>query len=61
MEKLMDPKEKQAMIDSRMSKEEFELAQAEEHRRQNPLDYEEQKIYLEPEFKTYVTEKYPHA
>ena len=56
----LDPEDKQKMLESRMTKEQYEKQQAEKHRKDHPEDYQKQEIYLEQEFKQYVSEKYPH-
>ena len=43
-----------------MTKEQYEAAQDEKHKRDHPEDYEKVETYLEQEFKTYVQDKYPH-
>ena len=54
------PEDREKMLASRMTKEEYERHQKEQHRRDHPEDYEKQETYLEDEFRQYVSEKYPH-
>ena len=56
----MDPEEKQKMLDSRMTKEEYDKTIEEKHRQDHPEDYQKQEVFLEKEFKQYASEKYPH-
>ena len=58
--KMMDPAEKQKMVESRMTKEEYERHQADNHKRDHPEDYNKKNLFLGDEFKSYAKEKYPH-
>ena len=48
------------MMDSGLTREEYEKAEEEKHKKQNPEDYEKIETYLDNEFKNYVKEKNPH-
>ena len=47
MNKIMKSEDQQKMLASGLTKEEYELKEAETHRRENPEDYIKQEIYLE--------------
>ena len=54
----MTPEDREKMMSSRMTKEEYEKAEEEKHRREHPEDFQKVQMYLEPSFKEYCKQKY---